>query len=130
MAFYRFIGEALFCPWPGVTCGAGSRNAFEEKRKAGQAPSNLGDLCGQPGDAPCFAGQPMVTCSDNAARHAGRVDPAEVQQIPLWMIRQLMKRRLFDHARWFDTWHVLLVDGRVQEKCRKGFEPGGQARYR
>ena len=114
---------------------AGSRNAFDEKRNAGQAPLNLGDLCGQPGDDPRFAGQPTVTCSDNAARHAGRVDPAEVQRIPLGMIRQLLKRRLFDPARLFDTWYVLLVDGSVQEKCRKGFEQdgkasSGQARYR
>jgi hypothetical protein len=113
----------------------GSRNAFDEKRNAGQAPWNLGDLCGQPGEDPRFAGEPTVTCSDNAARHAGRVDPQAVQQIPLWMIRKLLKRRLFDGARLFGGWYVLLVDGSVQEKCRAGFEQdgkasSGQARYR
>jgi hypothetical protein len=45
-----------------------------------------------------------------------------------------MDRRLFDRARLFDHWYVLLVDGSVQEKCRKGFEQGGktstgEARY-
>lgn len=114
---------------------AGSRNAFDEKRNSGQAPWNLGDLCGQPGQDPRFAGAPTVTCSDNAARHAGRVDPEAVCEIPLQMMRQLLKRRLFDGARLFDAWYVLLVDGSVQEKCRAGFEQDGKsssgpARYR
>jgi len=113
----------------------GSRNAFDEKRNAGEAPWNLGDLCGQPGDDWRFEGKPTVTCSDNAALHAGRVDPDEVRRIPLGMIRQLLKRRLFDGARLFDRWYVVLVDGSVQEKCRKGFEQdgktsSGEARYR
>jgi hypothetical protein len=114
---------------------AGSRNAFDEKRNAGQAPWNLGELCGQTGEDPRFAGAPTVTCSDNAALHAGRVDPEEVRQIPWWMIRQLLKRRLFDRVRLFDHWLVVLVDGSVQEKCRAGFEQAGkassgEARYR
>lgn len=113
----------------------GSRNAFDEKRHGGQAPWNLGELCGQPADDPRFGGEPTVTCSDNAARHAGRVDPEAVQEIPLWMMRQLLKRRVFDRARLFDHWYVLLVDGSVREKCRAGFErdgkaSAGEARYR
>jgi len=113
----------------------GSRQAFDEKRNSGQAPWNLGELCGQPPEDPRFAGQPTVTCSDNAARHAGRVDPEQAQQIPLKMIRRLLKRRFFEGARLFDRWYVLLVDGSVQEKCRKGFEQdgkssSGEARYR
>jgi hypothetical protein len=113
----------------------GSRQAFDEKRNSGQAPWNLGELCGQRAEDPRFAGQPTVTCSDNAARHAGRVDPQQVQQIPLKMIRRLLKRRFFDGSRLFDRWYVLLVDGSVQEKCRKGFEQdgkssSGEARYR
>jgi hypothetical protein len=76
-----------------------------------------------------------VTCSDNAARHAGRVDPQSVAEIPVRMIRQLLKRRLFDSARLFDHWYVLIVDGSVQEKCREGFRQAGKtaaggARYR
>jgi len=114
---------------------SGSRNAFDQIRHAGQAPWNLGDLCGQGPQDPRFAGQPSVTCSDNAARHARRVDPAAVAQIPLRMIRRLLARRTFDGARLFDTWYRLILDGTVQEKCRQGFGADGksgasQARYR
>jgi hypothetical protein len=113
----------------------GSRNAFDEKRNAGQAPGNLGELCGQRAEDPRFDGRPTITGSDNAARHARRVDAREVAQIPLAMMRRLMARRLFDAARLFDRWHVLIVDGTVQEKCREGFgadgkSSSGQARYR
>jgi hypothetical protein len=106
---------------------AGSRNAFDEKRQAGQAPVNMGELCGQTAADPRFDGQPRVTCSDNAARQAGRVNPEPVQQVPLKMIRRMLQQRLFDGARLFDHWYVLLVDGSVQEKCRAGFEDDGKA---
>ena len=46
----------------------GSRNAFDEKRNSGQAPWNLGDICGQPGDDWRFEGKPTVTCTDPAVR--------------------------------------------------------------
>ena len=111
---WTITGTYFFC--------AGSRNDFDEKRNGGEAPRNLGDLCGQPGDDWRFEGKPTVTCSDNAALQAGRVDPDEVHQIPLWMVRQLLKRRLFDGMRLFDRWYVVLVVGNVQEKRRKGFE--------
>ncbi len=115
---------------------AGSRNAFDENRNTGATPWNVGLLCGQPADDPRFDGQPTVTCSDNAARHAGRVAPEAVAEIPLWMIRTLLQRRLFDGARLFDHWYLFLVDGTLQEPCRKGFAAdgktggGGDARYR
>ena len=114
---------------------SGSRNAFDEQRQAGEAPWNMGALCDQTAEDPRFAGQPTVTCSDNAARHAGRVDPAAVAQIPVRMLRDLLARRLFEGARLFDRWYVLVVDGSVQEKCRRGFAAGGKtatngARYR
>jgi len=109
-------------------------NAFDEKRNSGHAHSNLGVLCGQAADDPRFVGEPTVTCSDNAARHAGRVDPEAVQQILLQMTRRLLKRRFFESARLFDRWYILLVDGTVQEKCRADFAQdgkasAGQARY-
>lgn len=114
---------------------AGSRQAFDQQRNAGQAPCNMGELCGQPAEDLRFDGQPTVTCSDNAARHAGRVDPQSVAEIPVRMIRQLWQRRLFDSARLFDHWYVLIMDGSVQEKCREGFRQDGKtaaggARYR
>jgi hypothetical protein len=114
---------------------SGSRNAFDQIRHAGQAPWNLGALCGQGPEDPRFAGQPAVTCSDNAARHARRVDPAAAAEIPLLMIRTLLARRLFDPARLLDTWYTVILDGTVQEKCRQGFGAEGktaadQARYR
>jgi len=113
----------------------GSRNGFDEQRQSGQAAWNLGLLCGQSAEDPRFAGQPTVTCSDNAAYHASRVDPELVAQIPVLMFHDLLARRTFDHARLFGRWYRLVLDGSVKEKCRQGFEEGGKsstngARYR
>ncbi len=104
---------------------AGSCNAFDLGRNSGAMPANLGDLCGQKADDPRFGGTPTVTCGDNASRHARRTDPEPVAEIPHKMIRLLLKRRLFDPFRLFGVWHVLLVDGTVHEKCRKGFTDDG-----
>lgn len=114
---------------------SGSRNAFDQQRQSGQTPWNLGELCGQEPEDPRFDGQPSVTCSDNAARHADRVDPAAVAQIPVLMFRDLVVRRFFDGARLFEHWYVMVLDGSVKEKCRQGFGEGGKtstngARYR
>jgi hypothetical protein len=87
----------------------------------------MGALCGQTPEDQRFAGQPTVTCSDNAARHASRVDPERVAQIPVLMFRDLLERRVFDGVRLFDRWYVLVVDGSVKEKCRQGFSAGGKA---
>lgn len=113
----------------------GSRNGFDEQRQAGEAAWNLGALCDQAPEDPRFAGEPRVTCSDNAARHASRVDPAPVAQIPVLMFRALLDRRLFDGSRLWDHWYLLVVDGSVKEKCRSGFAEDGKssakgARYR
>lgn len=113
----------------------GSRNGFDEQRQSGDAAENLGALCGQTAADPRFAGQPTVTCSDNAAYHASRVDPELVAQIPVLMFQELLQRRTFDDARLFDRWYLMVVDGTVKEKCRQGFtEDGksssGDARYR
>lgn len=113
----------------------GSRNAFDEQRNSGEGPWNMGLLCGQTAQDPRFDGQPTVTCSDNAKHHASRVDPAQVVEIPLRMIRELLKRRVFDGSRLLDHWYTVIVDGTVQEKCRQGFagegkSSSGQARYR
>jgi hypothetical protein len=113
----------------------GSRNGFDEQRQSGEAAWNLGLLCGQTADDPRFQGQPTVTCSDNAAHHASRVDPEAVAQIPVLMFHDLLERRLFDQARLLDRWYCMVVDGSVKEKCRQGFEDGGKsstngARYR
>jgi hypothetical protein len=114
---------------------SGSRHAFDQERNSGLAPVNLGQLCGQPSDDPRFAGHPTVTCSDNAHVHASRVSAETVMRLPLQMVQQLLKRRLFDGARLFDHWYVVIFDGTVQEKCRQGFRQdgkssSGQARYR
>ena len=113
----------------------GSRNGFDEQRQSGEAAWNLGALCGQGAEDPRFAGQPTVTCSDNAAYHASRVDSEKVAQIPVLMFRDLLERRMFDGVRLFDRWYVMVVDGIVKEKCRQGFPEGGKsstndARYR
>lgn len=113
----------------------GSRNAFDQQRQSGEAAWNMGLLCGQTAEDPRFDGQPTVTCSDNAARHASRVDPARVAQIPVLMLRELWQRRLLEGARLLDRWYLMVVDGSVKEKCRQGFAEGGKsstngARYR
>jgi len=112
----------------------GSRNGFDEQRQAGAAAWNMGELCGQEPQDWRFEGEPRVTCSDNAARHASRVPPECVAQIPVLMFRDLLDRRLFDGARLRDRDYLLVVDGSVKEKCRRGFESGGKsagnARYR
>ncbi len=116
-------------------CRKGSRHGFDQQRQSGHAAWNMGRLCGQDAEDPRFQGQPTVTCSDNAARHASRVDPQAVAQIPVWMFRDLLERRLFDSARLFDHRYLLVADGSVKEKCRAGHEQGGKssgggARYR
>jgi hypothetical protein len=113
----------------------GSRNGFDEQRQSGQAAWNMGLLCGQTAEDPRFEGQPTVTCSDNAAHHASRVDPEAVAQIPVLMFHDLLDRRLFDDARLLGRWYRMVADGSVKEKCREGFEEGGKsstngARYR
>jgi len=106
---------------------AGSRNAFDEKRNSGAASRNMGAFCGQMADDPRFDGEPLITCSDNVTHHLHRVDAAVVQNIPTEMCEELLKRRMFESARIFDTWYCLIFDGTVQELCRKGFEDGGRS---
>jgi len=113
----------------------GSRNGFDEDRQSGQAAWNFGQLCGQLAQDPRFEGQPTVTCSDNAAHHASRVDPEAVARILVLMFQDLHERRFFDGARLFGHWYRVVVDGSVKEKCRQGFSEGGKsstngARYR
>jgi hypothetical protein len=105
----------------------GSRNGFDQQRQSGHAAWNMGALCGQSPEDPRFDGEPTVTCSDNAARHARRVDPQLVAQIPVLMFHDLLERRLFDRTRLFDRWYVMVLDGSVKEKCRQGFEEGGKS---
>jgi hypothetical protein len=108
-------------------CRKGSRNGFDQQRQSGQAPWNMGALCGQPPEDPRFEGLPAVTCSDNAAHHADRVNPEKVARLLVLMFRQLHQRRFFDGARLLDRWYVLIVDGTVKEKCRHGGEQGGKS---
>jgi len=113
----------------------GSRNGFDEQRQSGEGAWNLGLLCGQTADDPRFESGPTVTCSDNAAYHASRIDPEAVAQIPVLMFRDLLERRFFDSARIFERFYLVVVDGSVKEKCRQGFTDGGKsctngARYR
>lgn len=116
-------------------CRQGSRNGFDQQRQSGMAPWNFGALCDQGPEDPRFQGAPRITCSDNAVRHARRVDPVPVALIPVLMIRALLQRRLLEPARLFENWYVLVIDGTVKEKCRQGFTRDGKsstgtARYR
>jgi hypothetical protein len=105
----------------------GSRHGFDQQRQSGQAAYNMGALCGQGPEDPRFEGAPTVTCSDNAAHHACRVDPQVVAQLPVLMFRELLERRLFDQSRLFDRWYIMVLDGSVKEKCRQGFAQGGKS---
>jgi hypothetical protein len=112
---------------------AGSRNAFDARRNTGRTPESFAGFSGQGPDDERFEGAPRVTCGDNAARHAARTDAGEVAQLPVRMIRQLIESRTLDHARLFDSWHVIVVDGTVREKCRQGAKGGlarGSVRFR
>jgi hypothetical protein len=106
---------------------AGSRNAFDQTRNSGRAAYNLGAFCGQTADDPRFEGEPRVTCTDNLVHHLNRVEDEPVREIPIALCEQLIRRRLFDSARLFGTWHILVFDGTVQERCRQGFEEGGKS---
>jgi hypothetical protein len=86
----------------------------------------MGQFCGQTAEDPRFGQAPTITCTDNLAHHLRRVDAAEVQALPAELCAQLLRRRIFDRARLFGTWYVLLFDGTVQELCRNGFEAGGK----
>ena len=108
-------------------CRQGSRNGFDQQRQSGEAAWNLGLLCGQTFEDPRFAAGPTVTCSDNAAHHASRVDPEAVAQIPQLMFETLLRRRFFDPARLFERFYLLVLDGSVKEKCRQGFHQGGKS---
>jgi len=114
----------------------GSRHAFDQTRNSGQAPQNMGAFCGQTAEDPRFDGEVRITCTDNLVHHLGRVDASCVEELPVELCEQLLKRRMFDSARLFGSWYILLFDGTVQEKCRKDFEQGGKsggkrgARYR
>jgi len=105
----------------------GSRNGFDEQRQSGQAAWNMGLLCGQSAEDPRFEGEPTVTCSDNAAYHANRVEAEAVAQIPVLMFCDLLQRRIFDNARLLGRWYRIVLDGSVKEKCRQGFERGGKS---
>jgi hypothetical protein len=133
----RYSGEHIW--WSGTLLfltRAGSRNAFDQARNSGEAPFNMGAFCGQAPDDPRFDGEPTITCSDNIAHHLRRIDPACAQRIAEDMVADLLPRRVLDSARLLDSWYLLVVDGTVQELCRRGFDEGGKsggkdgARYR
>ena len=124
----RYSGAHLW--WAGTLMfltHAGSRHAFDQTRNSGQAAYNMGAFCGQKADDPRFDGEPLITCTDNLDHHLNRVDPDSVREIPAELCEQLIQRRLFDSARLFGTWYILVFDGTVQERCRTGFEQGGKS---
>ena len=43
------------------------------------------------------------------------------------MFGDLLERRFFDHARIFERFYVMVLDGSVKEKCRQGFSQGGKS---
>lgn len=106
----------------------GSRNAFDADRNRGQFPENLLTLCEQPWEEERLGPRRTVTCSQNACKHAARVPVAQVAQIPLDMVRSLMRMRLLDEGRLFGQWWLVAVDGTLQDRGRE--TPKHEARYR
>lgn len=105
----------------------GSRNAFDMTRNSGEAPRNMGAFCGQAPDDPRFDGEPTVTCTDNLVHHLARVEPLGVTEIQTQMCAQLLEERKLDSSRLFDRWHVLVFDGTLHERCRRGFDADGKS---
>jgi hypothetical protein len=66
----------------------------------------MGTFCGQTADDPRFEGKPLITCTDNLVHHLNRVADEPVQEIPIELCGQLLRRRLFDSARLFGTWYI------------------------
>ena len=101
---------------------AGSRNQFDVARNSKMAGANFEEIAGA-----TVTGVQKVTSSDNAAHHANRVDPAAVLHVLHQTFRLLRERRFFDNHRFRGYYYSILVDGTMQEKCRKGFDEGGKS---
>ena len=69
-----------------------------------------------------------MTCSENAKKQASRVPVSAVAQIPVAMVRSLMKMRLLESTRLFGRWWMIAIDGTLQDRGRE--TPRGEARYR
>lgn len=106
----------------------GSRNAFDADRNSGQMPENLLALCAQEWDEERLGQRRTVTCSENAQKHAARVDVPAVAQLAVLMVRRLMQMRMLDDARLFGHWWLIAVDGTLQDRGHD--TPAGEARYR
>jgi hypothetical protein len=99
----------------------GSRNAFDQSRNTGVFPENIRRLCEQHWDEARLGPTVTVTCSQNTVRHANRVPTSKVEQIPLEMVRRLMKMRMLDAGRLFGTWWLIAIDATLQQRTgRKG----------
>ena len=106
----------------------GSRNAFDGDRNTGQLPANVLQLCEQVWNEERLGTRRTVTCSGNAVYHAARVAVSAVADIPVKMVRRLMKMRLLDSGRLFDRWWLIAVDGTLQDRGHDTKE--GEARHR
>ena len=107
---------------------SGSRNAFDVDRNSGLLPENMVQLCGIPWDTERLGERITVTCSENTRHHAARVDPCEVAEISLKMVRRLMAMRLLDSGRLLGRWWRIAVDGTLRDRGYK--TAAGEARYR
>lgn len=94
----------------------GSRNAFDTHRNSGALPENLLRICGQDWDEQRLGQKRTVTCSQNTVRHANRVDTSSVAQIPLKMVRRLIRMRMLEAGRLFDSWWLIALDGTLQQR--------------
>jgi len=95
----------------------GSRHAFDVDRNTGFMPQNVLKICGQDWDEEILGDEPTVTCSDNAAHHADRVETHEVEAIPIKMVRRLMNMRMLDSARLFGSWWMIAMDATLQQRA-------------
>ena len=124
-----YLGRHLY--WQAILTfllRAGSRNAFDGDRNAGQIPENVLVLCAQKWDAERLGERRTVTCSGNVTHHLGRVPVEDLAELSLLMFRRLLKMRLLERARLSNRWWMIALDGSLQDRGRE--TPTQEARYR
>lgn len=113
---------------------AGSRNQLDAIRNMGELPAAVAQLAGRGADDIPADGERRVTCSDNVALFFSKLGLTHLERILVACVRVLFESRIFDASRVFGKYLIIVIDGSVREKCRKGFNEGGKAngagRYR
>lgn len=106
---------------------AGSRNKADASRNTGGLPAALARLAGRGSDTIPEDGEWRVTCSDNGVLFLKRLRPELLEAMQVSLVRGLFERRVFDASRAIGgKILIVVIDGSIREKCRKGFREGGK----